>query len=333
VVSSSQHMRSVFEPAPNADFPESLFPPSPDRRADYLAACRRGSAAMAESSVVIAGLARNIGRILPAAIERTRRLCSLFADARVIVFENDSHDDTKRQLGRWATSDERVVAVSEDTSDPPSQGIRCLERARRMARYRTRCQQLVLEHHPGFGFVIVVDFDAEGGWSTDGIANTFGHAAWDFVGANGLIYRRSGLDVNALRHYDSWALRFDSRRSPLRTVEAARLDYRRGDPLVPVTSCFGGLGIYTTQAFAAGRYDSCDMEHVGFHASMAAAGFSRMFLNPSQIVVHGRRHRTLDRCVRMLLRVARAGGGVPWMHPADASPPSGGFAPPVGRTA
>lgn len=333
MVSSSQYVQSVFAPAPGVDFPESLFPPSEQRRADYLAACRRGSAAMAMSSVVIAGLARDIGRILPATIERTRRLCSLFADARVIVFENDSRDDTKRQLGRWATSDQRVVAVSEDASDPPSHGVRCLERARRMARYRTRCQQLVLEHFPRFEFVIVVDFDAEGGWSTDGIANTFGHTDWDFVGANGLIYRRSGLDVNALRHYDTWALRFDSRCSPLRTVEASRLDYRRGDPLVPVTSCFGGLGIYTMQAFAAGRYDARDMEHVGFHGSMAAAGFSRMFLNPSQIVVHGRRHRTLDGCVRILLRAARAGGGASWMHPADVAPPHRGFTLPARRTA
>lgn len=320
MVSSSQHLQGVFDPAPAADFPESLFPPAAGRMADYLAACRRGSAAMAMSSVVIAGLARNIGRILPATIERTRRLCSLFADARVIVFENDSRDDTKRQLSRWASGDERVVAVSEDASDPQSHGVRCLERARRMARYRTRCQQLVLELCPRFEFVIVVDFDAEGGWSTDGIANTFGHTEWDFVGANGLIYRRSGLNVNALRHYDTWALRFDAGCTPLRAVEAARFEYRRGDPLVPVTSCFGGLGIYTMQAFAAGRYDASDMEHVGFHSSMAAAGFSRMFLNPSQIVVHGRRHRTLDGCVRILLHAARAGGGVPWMYPAAATP-------------
>ena len=333
MVSSAKHVHGIFDPAPGGDFPEALFPPAAERRADYLAACRRGSAAMATSSVVIAGLARNIGRILPATIERTRRLCGLFAEARVVVFENDSRDDTKRQLGRWATGDERVVAVSEDASDPPSRGVRCLERARRMARYRTRCQQLVLERFPRFEYVIVVDFDAEGGWSVDGIANTFGHTAWDFVGANGLIYRRSGLDVNALRHYDTWALRFDALCSPLRTVEAARLDYRRGDPLVPVVSCFGGLGIYTMQAFAAGRYDARDMEHVGFHRSMAAAGFPRMFLNPSQIVVHGRRHRTLDGCVRMLLRAARAGGGVAWMHPADAASPERGFASPPRRTA
>ncbi len=327
MLSSSQHLHSVFEPAAAADFPESLFPPASRRMAHYLATCRRGSAAMAKSSVVIAGLARNIGRILPATIERTRRLCSLFADARVIVFENDSCDDTKVQLSRWASGDERVVAVSEDAAAPPSHGVRCLERAGRMARYRTRCQQLVLEHFPRFEFVIVVDFDAEGGWSTDGIANTFGHKEWDFVGANGLIYRRSGLNVNAMRHYDTWALRFDARCTPLRAVEASRFEYHRGDPLVPVTSCFGGLGIYTMQAFAAGRYDALDMEHVGFHSSMAAAGFSRMFLNPSQIVIHGRRHRTLDRCVRILLCAARAGGGMPWMHPAAATPSRASGAP------
>jgi len=271
---------------------------------------------------VIAGLARDIGRVLPAAIERTTRLCSLFADARVVVFENDSRDDTKQQLVRWAAADNRVVAISEDAADPPSHGSRCLRRVSRMARYRARCQQVVLERFPGFGFVIVVDLDVEGGWSIDGIANTFGHPGWDFVGANGLIYRRSGLDVNALRHYDTWALRLDPACSPISTVEAARYEYRRGDPLVPVTSCFGGLGIYTMRAFSAGRYDASDMEHVGFHRSMASAGHSRMFLNPSQIVVHGRRHRTLDGCVRMFLHAVRPTNAVPWMHPAAGSAPA-----------
>lgn len=313
---SLQPMKCCHNLATGADFPESLFPPSPRWRAVYLDACRRGVARMARSSVVIVGLARDIGRVLPATIERTTRLCSLFADARVVVFENDSHDDTKRQLVRWAADDARVVAVSEDASDPPSHGGRCLQRAARMARYRTRCQQVVLERFPRFGFVIVVDFDVNGGWSVDGITNTFGHQEWDFVGANGLIYRRSGLDVNALRHYDTWALRFDPNYSPLSTVEAAHYEYRRGDPLVPVTSCFGGLGIYSMQAFSAGRYDASDMEHVGFHRSMAAAGHARMFLNPSQIVVHGRRHRTLDGCVRMLLHAVRPNHFVPWMHPA-----------------
>ena len=40
--------------------------------------------------------------------------------------------------------------------------------------------------------VIVLDTDIEGGFSLEGVANTYGQTNWDFVGANGLILRRQG---------------------------------------------------------------------------------------------------------------------------------------------
>ncbi len=275
-------------------FPEHAFPPLPSRAEEYFTACRRGYEVMADARVAITGLARDVGRILPLTIRRIENLAQLFADSQVVVFENDSQDDTALLLRRWAGRNRRVDVTSERLDDPVNPATRCLDRAGRMAVYRQRCQERVLELCPDFDAVIIVDFDVHGGFSLDGIASSFGWPEWDFVGANGLICRRHGLAMNALRQYDTWAIRFDSDLTPLSSATAGGLVYERGAPLVPVTCCFGGLGIYTMAAYRQGRYDGTDLEHATFHRTLIAAGHDRLFLNPSQLVIYGRRHRFGD---------------------------------------
>jgi len=302
-------------------FPEAAFPPAASLIADHEAACRRGYAVMATRRVVLTGLARNLEAVLPLTIRRLERLGCLFRDHRVVVYENDSTDRTREILAHWAAGDGRVRLVTEDRRDPVNPTTRCLDRVGRMAAYRSRCQAEVLAAHGDFDCAIVVDLDILGGWSLDGIASSFGHDGWDFVGSNGLIYRRHGLWMNAVRQYDTWALRFDDRCRPLPTATAGGFVPVRGQPLVRVTSCFGGLGVYRMQAYAAGAYDGTDCEHVGFHRSLRSRGFGRLFLNPSQLLVYGRRHRTGDALAgRVLAAWARAlGRPVPtWLFAAGA---------------
>lgn len=298
-------------------FPEEAFPPPDDSAKAYAAACRRGYAAMAKTRVAITGLARDVGRILPLTIRRVENLTRCFADSRIVVFENDSRDDTRLLLSRWAGANPRVDATCEQLDDPVNPTTRCLDRAGRMAFYRRRCQERVLKLCPRFDAVIIVDFDVQGGFSIDGIASSFGWPDWDFVGSNGLICRRHGWTMNALRQYDTWAMRFDADLTPLSTAAAGGLVYERGGPLVPVTSCFGGLGIYTMAAYARGRYGGDDLEHATFHRSLITAGYDQLFLNPSQLVVYGRRHRFGDRVVSAL--------GAAWSRLAGGGPQPGLF--------
>jgi len=306
-----------------AAFPEQAFPPRPELAAAYEAACRRGYDAMAGLRVAITGLARDVGHVLPLTIRRIERLAGCFADYRVFAYENDSRDDTGRLLADWVRADRRVQAAIERRTDPVNPATRCLDRAARMAFYRGRCREAVLERCGDFDVVIVIDFDVPGGFSLDGVASTFGHEAWDFVGSNGLICRRRGLDLDAWRQYDTWALRFDAALTPLSTRRAGGLVYERGGPLVAVTSCFGGLGVYTMDAFRAGEYDVGDLEHAVFHRTMAARGHARLFLNPSQLVVYGRRHRFGDGLARLLRRGLSAVRGEPSSPaPAASVPPA-----------
>jgi hypothetical protein len=163
-----------------------------------------------------------------------------------------------------------------------------------MARYRNACLETVRSRYANYDHAIVVDTDLEVGWSDDGVANTFGHDGWDFVGSNGLILRRCGLSMNTLLQYDAWAFRVDEKFTPLTTAEVNYMSWQRGESLVPVTCSFGGLGVFRMPAYLAGSYAGHDVDHVTHQQLARARGFTKVFLNPSQVTLYGRHRRNSD---------------------------------------
>jgi hypothetical protein len=295
--SSVAQMRGPLADSTSADFPEGRFLPSPDQAKRYRDLVRHGYLVMRNRRVVICGVARDAGEVLPLTIARMERLGVLFADYRVVIYENDSQDNTLDLLGQWMSRNWRVTVFTETRNDPPSFPLRCPHRGDRMAYYRNQYRDHVEARYQHFDNVLVADTDLVGGWSYDGIAHSYSQPNWDFMGSLGVIYRRIGWNPNCIHQYDAWAFRLDDTYSALTTKEVNNMSWQRGEPLVSVTSCFGGLGIYRLTAFLSGRYQGGDCEHIGLHRSMRANGYSRVFLNPSQIALYGRKRRRMDRWV------------------------------------
>jgi len=298
-------MSCILQLVPTADFPEERFAPRRERSAAYRAAVERGRAAMGRSRVAICGLARNVEAYLPLTIARIERLGRMFADYRVFIYENDSTDATPRQLAQWAASNRRVEVVSETRHLPRHPAVRSLERAADMAAYRDRCQCEVGRRWADFDYACVVDTDLPDGWSYDGIAHSFGCGEWDFVGSYGIIYQRQRLIPSRALHYDVWAYRPLGSFEPLETREGNLLAWRRGEALVPVNSCFGGLGLYRMPAWLSAQYRGSDCEHVPLHREMRERGYGRLFLNPSQIALYGRKRKRFDSLVLSVDRFVR----------------------------
>ncbi len=289
-------------------FDDAAFSPPEELHREYYEAVGNGFARMKERRVVFAGLARNIADILPMTIARIEATAQCFADYAVCVYENDSSDITPDLLRSWSDGNHRVTIRSESLGDPVNFPIRCSQRADRMAAYRRRCQEVILANWSDFDDVILIDLDVQGGWSLEGLATTFASENWDFVGSNGIIFRRIGLLPNECVQYDAWAFRLDDAMTPISSRDVNQMRFQRGAPFVPVRSCFGGLGVYRMDAFRLGNYVGGDTEHVGFHRSLIQQGCDRLFLNPSQIVVYGRKHRRLDSFAERLLRTATSFG-------------------------
>ena len=83
-------------------FEEDTLSVASAHRATYERRVADGMRRMEQRRVVIAGLARNLAKILPQTIKRIESLGERFADYRVVIYENDSTDRTLEILKSWA---------------------------------------------------------------------------------------------------------------------------------------------------------------------------------------------------------------------------------------
>jgi hypothetical protein len=162
--------------------------------------------------------------------------------------------------------------------------VRSGQRGAEMAYYRNRCRELALGCNERFDLFLVIDPDVRG-VSHEGVLHSFSYwGEFDAMFSNGLFHRMSHGQCRALE-YDAWAWR-QGTWAPRSSGDVNNRRIRRGGPLIPVLSAFGGLGLYTAQAFCSAEYSGGDCEHVPFHRAMHEHGYVRRFVNPSQIVLY-----------------------------------------------
>ena len=270
-----------------ADFPERAFACDASDLDAYRRRVGRGRERMRESSVVFCGLCRDARHFLPRLAARVERLGGMFRDYRVVLVEDQSTDATLEFLDDWRASNPRVDVLGGAPDVPRHARARGAARAGWMAGCRNRYRDRVAAEYADFDHAIVIDANLAGGWSFEGVAHTFGGDDWDFVGSNGLARRpAAGPDAPRYRHHDIRAFRPAAGTAACDLVDHADLHLRRGMPMLPVESCFGGLGVYRMACLLACSYGGGDCEHVVFHDRMRRSGLGRLYLNPSQIVLH-----------------------------------------------
>lgn len=162
-----------------------------------------------------------------------------------------------------------------------------ITRTERLAFFRNRYLQHLREsaEYADYDFVMVADLDLKGGWSNDGIATSFAHAGWDVVASNSISYhnlRKSYYDIFALQPKTILNNGF------LYKIIGNGWQFRRGDPLIPVQSGFGGLALYRKKSILSRQYEgTLDGQMMCEHVSLNADNSLRCFLNPSQITLIG----------------------------------------------
>lgn len=251
----------------------------------------RGKQELQQASIAVLGLARDCSKGLGVSLPFIEWLERNSREHTTIILENDSLDDTAGILGRWqaAGSDRQVMSLTLNITKMES--IRCPDRGSKMAWLRNRVHAAFLELHgrKPFTHVVVLDMDLLGGYSEIGILHAMGVEQWDMQGANGVVFQNTpGFARDRPVQYDAWAFRQHSY-LPMLGSQVNNMLFKRGTPLLPVLSCFGGLGLYRAPAYAAGTYRGEDCEHVDFHRRLRDNGYGRQFLNPSLMTFYNRR--------------------------------------------
>jgi len=275
-----------------AHSPDLMAPVEDEWLQEFQSATLLGRQSAAHSSVVFVGMARSIESVLPFSIQRIQEIGKSFARWHAVVVENDSTDTTKDILHAWQESDPARVRVScTDYGDRPHLHGWEPERVERYAQYRNEGRTMAQEIAPDADYVIVLDLDAWGGYSQDGVLNsifwlerilTAGAMAsvslFEIKDQSGTVY---------LCHYDQWAFRWESYTHRIREWFTRWIPPIGSQPML-VKSAFGGLCVYKAAPFFASHYfsDQGDIEHVGLHKSLKANGYDVFLNSASRVTMH-----------------------------------------------
>lgn len=256
---------------------------SEEYRDCYIENINLGKNICEKSKVVIISLARNCEKNLQKSIDQIIKLKS--QDFQFFIYENNSIDNTKDILIESAKK-KSSITISLNTDDTPYLTDDSRERTINLAGYRNTCLEWVKNNCANFNYTIVLDLDADLGFSVNGIYNSI---SWlnKIPKSSGMGSYSLYLNNKNFFHYDSFAFRLrdwnESTKNRQREKCFHQFHPKIGFPPVELNSCFGGLSVYKTEIFVNGKYDgSIGCEHVLFHKSLKKNGYN-MYLNPSSI--------------------------------------------------
>lgn len=285
--------------------PEYLVFPFEEFAADMQRRMDEGKERLRYADVAVVGLARNCAPQLNANLRRAAGFGAACRSWALHVETNDNTDETVDVLQAFAAEHSQASFTNRTTGRAQRSAEFAGPRTQALAEYRTACQSWVREHRPHSDYVVVVDFDAWGGWTPTGLLAAFGWLV-EMQGAFGMAaVSLCQMEIQRERgwlHYDCWALR---------GVGQPRTywdDYSKGmggwkhhflpavgTPPVLVGSAFGGLCVYRTEDYLAGTYSGEDCEHVPFHRSIAEATGRHLYLCPAmRTIMHWCPEETAD---------------------------------------
>lgn len=217
--------------------------------------------------VLICGIGKNIQTTIQNVLQSATELGSKFIDYRIIIYENNSKDKSKKFLNKWAKRDPHVILISEDLDKrelAEQFQMKVYNRTEAIARARNIVLDIAKQdRYEDYKYVIWVDLDIPKAWDVANIIDTILHPEqeWDAVLANG------AYDLFALRDPEfpiGFELIGEEHTNHVDEIWA-RLVLDPNGPWRPVYSAFGGLGIYKRNAIKNCRYSGIvtkDLERV-----------------------------------------------------------------------
>ena len=250
------------------------------RTDEYDRRVQEGTWAAKDLKVTFCVLARDCADNIPRFKLFVKGVSKLFKECRVLVVENDSVDGTRTELMKVQEAFPTQTTLSFLAKGNKKWGmVRDPARGDDMAYYRNYCRKYAISIMPDADYYIPMDSDLAA-WSIDGLCHTLSYAGeFDVMFSNGL-----RKDKGKWVQYDAWAWR-ENTWSPVAFKTVKNRVFDLGDPLVPMLSAFGGMAVYSGDAYRACEYTGGDCEHVGLHRNIRRKGYKRVFINPSQIMV------------------------------------------------
>ena len=263
----------------------------------------KGYKLMSKSNVVFCSIVRDCEKSLKNNIPIVDKLRSKFKNSQVIVFENDSKDNTKTILKKWSKESPNVHVTCKDYKEIsiPTNEIEgtnkyfSKHRMSRMINYRNKYLELLDTLDFNYDYLIEIDLDIEQ-FYIDGIAHSFGLSnQWDVVAANCYSYsptlKKRFHDTYALVEFGKGDIEQDEKTILENQKKWAFL--KKNMPLIPVYAAFGGIAIYKSKTIGNKKYKlilnhgdrvEARNEHFTLQQQIQNEGYNRIFINPNMVV-------------------------------------------------
>jgi hypothetical protein len=264
---------------------------------------------MKNLNVIIYGSIRNIETHFLKSFSNIELLSSMFKNVYIIIFENDSTDNTRGILQNWYSHNGNPHMIKHIILQDNLDKLHPL-RAHRLA----YCRNAILGHifnnnlQNSYQYAIHCDLD-DRFWrlNYNSIANCFQYdlSKWDGM-----------FPINKNTYYDFWALRcpgtwfnknifscdadYETEKNYISHVSEF-LDFinKNKNSLINVNSAFNGLGIYKLSSMINCKYSadffcnkcfgkkySCleDNDHIGLHKEMIFTNGAKLFINTNMYI-------------------------------------------------
>jgi hypothetical protein len=209
-----------------------------------------------QKNVIISGTCKDVALEIPYTIKIIEKIANLFENYQIIIYENNSYDNTKIILNNWAKKNNKVKIISEDFDQEylnsliinklidPWFGMYSKTEILAMARNKL-LKEIFKDNYSKFSHVIMMDLDFIIEPRYQAFSEIFSsNIKWDAVFANGIYYKDKRL------HSDRYAFRDQEQPFGCELFGDKHLNYLRGvsfkfnDLWHPVISGFGGCAIY-----------------------------------------------------------------------------------------
>jgi hypothetical protein len=256
-----------------------------------------------DSSIIVCSIVRNAENGLKKNIPVINALCDEAKDYKIVVYENDSKDNTKLILKNWSVDrgPEKVHILLNDNiisnkTIPLSKEVSCnpffsSKRIEKMVYLRNQYISYIKKMNWEADYVIIVDLDVEALFLENILSSFSLNIDWDAITAYGYSLSPSWKK----RYHDTYALvEFGNGEESQTEQKIKDLASKYGklkydDSPIRVFSAFGGLAIYRYEAIKDVNYqlifnndDRVEVycEHYSIYYQMNKMGYDRIFINP-----------------------------------------------------
>ena len=243
-------------------------------------------------NVCICGLARDVGPRIQNNLEQIKEVKDLFKTGHIVIYENDSKDDTQEKIKEWTKNNKNTHLITEKhgATHPVGPSSKSVLRTQALAKYRNICKSYIKENIKDLDYVIVLDLDSQF-INIIGILNSFGWIIEQNIdimaGYSYLPYKKEEDGTLLTSNYDSWAFRqnwWEDRQNTMMWFLYWH-PYLGSSP-IKANSAFGGSCLYKAPVFFSSEYEGSDCEHVCFHKNIHQKyPDCKLFVNPSQFMI------------------------------------------------